>query len=102
MNTQTFSSELAKLTALPKEQVQQAISIAESLDDAGREELLPKLREFDKNLKIAVTNQDKSLSDFGSFLQDAQKRMKKLDRSSAESAASAGQVEKVEKKISNL
>jgi len=102
MNLQTFSAELAKLTALPKEQVAQATSIAESLEDEQRGELLEKLRGFNTDLETAVKNQEQSLSDFGMFLQDARKRMKKLDRSSAESKSQAGEMEQVEQQISDL
>lgn len=102
MDQTAFVQELATLTALPPEQVNQAIAIAQSLNETQRQELFEKLRQIDKELSEAIGNQQQALSGFGVVLQDARTRMKKLDRTSAESQAQAGTVEGVAERISQL
>ena len=102
MNLQTFTAELAKLTAIPEEQTAQALEVAEGLNEADRAKFFEQLKQADVELAQALTMQSQAIGEFEAALMDAQKQMNRVERSSVESVEKRKEVQKAEKSISDL
>ncbi|OIO53078.1 hypothetical protein AUJ46_05950 [Candidatus Peregrinibacteria bacterium CG1_02_54_53] len=102
MDLQTFSAEIEKLTALPKEQVARAKEAAQKLHDADRQEFLTQLAQSDQELAGTLAQQSQAVEQMEMSLADAEKQMNRLERSSQESKEKTEEIKEAEKGIADI
>ncbi|MFH1444419.1 MAG: hypothetical protein ABIG34_03445 [Candidatus Peregrinibacteria bacterium] len=101
MDLQTFSAEIEKLTALPKERMARALDIAKGLSDDDRAEFFVRLRD------LAVSEADQevqegSLTELENAIMNAEKLLKKQERTTAERGDTGEGLSEIEEKLSQI